>query len=123
MMELPTKIVSMIGAAGTAIATFYGGATFVDHRYAHNDNLVMVEMRLEQKILTDRSVQLQQRLWKIEDRYGPDLFEAPAMVKEEHRQIQIELNDLNEEVNAVQQEYRKQGLNSSRYYERKAERK
>jgi len=117
-VELPTKIVSFVVSGGTALATLWGGASFVDTRYAHAPNVILIEMRLEQKILTDRAAQLQQRLWKIEERHGEDLFDAPALVKEEVRQIKIELQDLNEEINAVQQEYRRQGSSGSRYYER-----
>jgi hypothetical protein len=122
-MELPTKIISFIGAGGTALATLWGGASFVDTRYAHAPNVVLIEMRLEQKILTDRAAQLQQRVWKIEERYGTDLFEAPGTVREEYRQLKLELQDLGEEINAVQQEYRRQGSAGSRYYERKSEKK
>lgn len=120
-MEWPTKVVSFMTAGGTALATLWGGASFVDTRYAHAPDVVRIEFRLEQKILADRSSQLQQRIWKIEDRYGPDLFEAPAMVKEEYRQLKEELADLDQELNAVQQEYKRQGSSSgSRYYEKKS---
>jgi hypothetical protein len=118
-MELPTKVISFIGAGGTALATMWGGASFVDTRYAHAPDVVLIEMRLEQKILTDRSYQLQQRIWKIEDRYGSDLFEAPALVKEEHRQLKEELADVDQEIGVVQQEYKRQGSAGNRYYERK----
>lgn len=118
-MELPTKLVSFVTAGGTALATLWGGASFVDTRYAHQDDVVFIEMRLEQKILTDRSNQLQQRIWKIEDRYGIDLFEAPGPVKEEYRALKDEMADVDQEVSNVQQEYRRQGTSSgSRYYER-----
>lgn len=117
-MELPTKIVSFVTAGGTALATLFGGASFVDTRYAHQDNVVLIEMRLEQKILTDRANQLQQRIWKIEDRYGIDLFEAPGPIKEEYRQLKDEMADVDQEIGSVQQEYKRQGSSGSRYYER-----
>lgn len=117
-MELPTKVISFVTAGGTALATLWGGASFVDTRYAHQENVVLIEMRLEQKILTDRSNQLQQRIWKLEDRYGPDMFEAPGPLKEEYRQLKDEMADVDKEVSNVQQEYRRQGSSGSRYYER-----
>lgn len=122
-MESLTKLIGFVGAGGTALATLWGGASFVDTRYAHAPDVVKIEFRLEQKILTDRASQIQQRLWKIEDRYSTDLFEAPAMVKEEYRQLKEELADLDNELTSIQQDYRRQGGSSNRYYERKADKK
>jgi hypothetical protein len=115
----------MIGAGGTALATLWGGASFVDHRYAHTetvfemqDDVYLVGQRLEQKILTDRYTQLQQRAWKIEDRYGLGLAIAPETVKEEYRQIKAELASLTEEMDRVNSEFKQRGAPSSRYYEK-----
>lgn len=117
-MEHLITAVKVLSAGGAAIATLYGGATFVDHRYAHHESVVQIEFRLEQKILTDRSSRLQQRIWQIEDRYGPDLQDAPDTVREEYRRIQAELADLEQEITSVQDEYRREGKSNSRYYEK-----
>ena len=96
---------AVIGAISASVGALYGAGSFVETRYAHSTDVVLVSMRLEQKILTDRASQLQQRLWKIEDRYGIDLHDAPETVKEEVRQIKEELADLDQEMQAQRQEF------------------
>lgn len=124
MMELPTKILSFGLTAITAIGGLYGGATFTHDKLQQIDsmqeNIVLIDMRLESKILNDRDAMLQQRLWKIEDRYGVDLFEAPGPVKDEYRTIQAEMEALEREIGSVQQDYKRRG-SSNQYYDRKME--
>jgi hypothetical protein len=123
-MELTTKLISFIGTGGAAIATLWGGATFVDDRYAHAPAVVEVQgdvflmgQRLENKILTDRVESLRQRAWKLEDRY-PNMRDAPATVQEEYRQIQQDITKLDQELDGMQQEYGKSGQPNRGYYER-----
>lgn len=120
-MDFPT-LGKFVGGAATIIGALYGGGTFVDNRYAHQGDVQLISMRLEQKVLTDRASQIQQRIWKIEDRYGSDLKEAPETVKEEYRQLKMELNDLDHELNAVQQEYRSVGKSNEGYYDKESNR-
>lgn len=121
-MEVPTKIIGFIGSGFAAVATLYGGATFTHDKLQQIDsmdyNIMLLDMRLESKILEDRFALLQQRIRDIEGRYGRDLFEAPGAVIDQYRIMTNELNALDRELSAVQQEYRRQGNSSNGYYER-----
>ena len=79
-----------------AISTLVGTAFTVDNRYAKNEQVKQVEQqvqkvekRLDKKILKDRANALQERIWKLEDRYNGK--KIPAAVKEELRKNKAEL--------------------------------
>jgi prefoldin subunit 5 len=122
-MEMPTKVISLVGSGFAALVTLYGGATFTHDKLQQIDamesNIVLVEMRLDLKLLTDRANAIQQRLWKITERYGEDLFEAPGMVREEYQALKKEMEAVNHELTAVQEEYRRSGKPNSSYYEKR----
>lgn len=114
--EAPFKIASAaVGAIALTVSSGYKAVSWHNDTFAERNDVVLVEMRLEQKILTDRSSQIQQRMWKIEDRYGLDLKDAPETVKEEYRQLQDELDDLDKELVVLQQEYRQMNRGSGYY--------
>lgn len=104
----------------TALTTAgYSTWTWHDTRYAKQADTILIEMRLEQKILSDRAARLQDRIWKIEDRYGDDMDKAPDTVKEEYRQLQQDLEAAIQELNSLQQEYRSmQRQMPNSYYDR-----
>jgi hypothetical protein len=68
--------------------------------------------------LNDRYSMLDQRINDILIRYGPDLFEAPGPVRDQYRAMVKERDELEKEINALQQEYRRQGDSRAGYYER-----
>lgn len=121
-MELPTKALGLIGSGAAALATLYGGATFTHDHIQRVDeidhSMTLIEMRLESKILEDRYALVQQRIRDIESRYGTDMFEAPGSVRDQYRIMTNEMNALDRELTAVQQEYKRQGNSSSGYYNR-----
>jgi hypothetical protein len=49
-----------------------------------------IEKRLDEKIQTDRANSLQERMWRLEDRYTPD----KARQKDEYRRLQQEREDI-----------------------------
>ena len=57
-----------ITAVITIIAALFGAFFFLENRYAYNDALVKLEMRLEKKILKDRIANLQEEVWRFQDR-------------------------------------------------------
>lgn len=118
-MELPVKLFSAIAAGGSAMAALWGGGQFVDERYAKSADLVLVEMRLDQKILTDRRDDMRKQIREIQGRYGEDLFEAPGPVKDHYASLQHELRDIEQEITGLQEDYRRKGNSANRYYERK----
>lgn len=83
-MEGGGKILAYIGAVPTIVGMLYGGGSWVDGRYHHADDatteyteamshVYLVEMRLEQKIQTDRLADLDERIYRFEQRYGAQL--------------------------------------------------
>jgi predicted nucleic acid-binding Zn-ribbon protein len=115
-IELSMKTLSWIGAAGVAISTMAGGVTFVDSRYAKSPQVELIQLRLEEKILTDREAAVQQRIWRVEDRYQTTLTNAPETVKEEYRQMQIDLSQIRHEIQAVMETYHQQGYPATDSY-------
>ena len=87
--------------AATAALTFVGllgggtyqGVTYVDRHYAHQDELVLIELRLQQKILGDRVFQLREEMFQIERQYPHGLQSAPQAMRERYNRVKAELED------------------------------
>lgn len=96
------KATAIIGALAI-IATVVGATVKIDTRYAKSTQIVtmskavtFVGIRLDQKIVQDRINDLQDRIWKIEDRYRgkpmpQDAFEAIRQYKKEIRDLERKL--------------------------------
>lgn len=69
-----------------------GGLTAFDDRYAKGERLIQVEYRLDQKIMSDRLFNLQERMWMLEDRYGV----VEAQKAGEYRRLKQEMDLLSE---------------------------
>jgi hypothetical protein len=63
-----SRIVYILTLIGMSFAVYF----FVDHQYAKCADVKTIERRLDYKIESDKSVAMQDRLWKLEDRYGSD---------------------------------------------------
>ena len=116
MLDLSFKTLSWIGAAGVAVSTLAGGFTYLDSQYAKATDMKLVQLRLEEKILTDREAVIQQRIWSIEDRYDDFLKVAPAAVKEEHRQMVMDLEKIKQEISSVMDMYHEKGYPATDSY-------
>ena len=88
----------------TGICTLLGTAFTVDSRYAKVDDIQeilvhvdQVDNRLEIKIKKDRCNSLQERMWKLEDRFG-DITKMPQAVKEQSRELKKEYDELQSEI-------------------------
>lgn len=94
---MTTKIISVLGAL-IVFGTLFGASYFLEDRYASAKDLDLIAMRLEQKIQQDRSSSLQQRIWKLEDRYEgempSEIYEEYRIMKEDKKQIDILLESL-----------------------------
>lgn len=117
------KSAGLVAALGGAIATLYGGWAFIDVRYVKTSELdavrsaaTLTNLRLEEKILTDRVQAIQERIWLIEDRYGKELLSAAPSVKEEHRQMLTDLAEIDREIQSVMDAYRQHGYPASAEY-------
>jgi len=65
-------MIAKLVAIGTLLALVSGAILWVDNRYAKCQETKAIERRLDIKIEGDILNQRQDRLWKLEDRYGPD---------------------------------------------------
>jgi archaellum component FlaC len=102
------KSVHIILGVIISISTLIGLIFNLDGRWAKADELKKVEMRLEQKIQQDRVEALQERMWKLEDRYC-ETNKMPQEVKDEYRKIKTEKELLEKHIT----EFIKQTKNSS----------
>jgi len=74
----------------------------VEARYAKSAYVKQVEQRLDQKIVTDRMDSIQNRIWKLEDRYGIACAECPDVVKDEYRELEKEYEFLDRKIGGNQ---------------------
>lgn len=77
--------------------TIVGSLYAFDKHYAKAERLEMVELRLSQKILQDRADWIQERIYRLEDRYvdrimPQSVIEEYRRLKDEHRQIDQKLS-------------------------------
>ena len=86
---------------GAVVTVLYGGGSWIEDRYAKDEKLTLVEMRLDQKIEGDQLSRLQERMWKLEDRYGPRAQKGPDTAREEYRRLQDEKDFLERRVNSM----------------------
>lgn len=89
------KRLSTIIGISVAVCGLIGSVIAVDTRYATSARMEMVELRLDQKIVEDRIQALQERMWKLEDRYGKD----KAHEMEEYKRLCVEREMLMKKVN------------------------
>jgi dsDNA-binding SOS-regulon protein len=115
-MEPLQKLLSAVGSVGVLCTTLYGGATWVDDRFARAPRVELLELRFEEKVMTDRAVAIQDRIWEIEDRYDDFLNVAPVSVKEEHRQMVADLAKVRDEIRAVMDRYHQRDYPASSDY-------
>jgi len=82
------KLSSILGCI-IAVATIVGLLWSLDQRWAKSAEVKQLELRLDQKIMSDRVGQIQERMWKLEDRYK-SVDKMPEEVKYEYRALQVE---------------------------------
>ena len=97
--------VSTLIAISIGVTTLVGTAFTVDTRYAKSNDveeiMVMVnnvDRRLEIKLKKDRCNSLQERMWKIEDRYGMDVSKMPGEKRDQYRELKKEFDELQLEI-------------------------
>jgi hypothetical protein len=110
-----TKLISYGGSAAAAVTALYGGGTWVDDRYAHQDDVVLIDMRLEQSIQLDALKETRARLYQLEDRYKDSPM--PPSVQEEYRQLKNDLEQAQYQLNGVRQQ-----MNEMQYQRSKSQR-
>ncbi len=87
------SIIEGIIALGVLVSMVVGGLAY----FAKADDLRLVEMRLEQKVVSDAIMQVSQRIWQLEDRHraeGACVNWTDQRDKQEYRQLQLQLEQL-----------------------------
>ena len=73
----------------------------VDAYYAKAEAVEKLELRLEQKILSDREDRVQERIWRLEDRFVSQQRQPPEVV-EQLRALNKEKADIMRKLNAIE---------------------
>ena len=81
-----------IAALISTLSIIIGTSFVLDNRWAKAAEVNKLNMRLEQKIIMDRNEKLQERIWKIQDRYQ-DKSIMPISVIEEIRIIEKDIKE------------------------------
>ena len=94
------KRISTIVALIISLTVLIGLAAKLDGRWAKAQSLSQLSQsvqklaeRLDQKILADRQAMVQERIWRLEDRYG-SIELMPLEVRDEYRRLKVELEEL-----------------------------
>lgn len=76
----------------------WGSQSYLEKRYALAEDVEKLSNRLDQKILEDRRDNIQQRIWKLEDKYSNEI---PDDIKDQYRQFQKELEELDKKLDKL----------------------
>ena len=88
-MKKIRNILGIIIAVGAVIGILFS----LDAYVAKAKDVQQLEIRLDQKILQDRSDFLQEQIWKFEDRYGYNLGEMKEDMRDRYRRLKKSLED------------------------------
>ena len=100
MNKISTWIALLIG-----LTTLVGTMFALDNRYAKTEDISdiesyveQVDKRLEIKILKDRANAVQERMWKIEDRYGMEVAKMSEEVRGQYRELKKEYDEIMQKI-------------------------
>ncbi len=106
------KTLSVIGAI-LLLGSAFGVATALDKKYDQQNQVKVLELRLEYKILQDRRENIQEQIWSICDRWSQKFEEStgefpetqeeleqfmPEEIRDMYRALKIKLKELDEEL-------------------------
>ncbi len=97
-----------------SLATLIGLAFAAENHYAKQGDIVLVQLRLEQKIIQDQRNDLQNQVWKLEDRVNGDICKMPPEMLEDYRKKKKELEDKEKELDIIQKEHLEQQKNKGK---------
>ena len=92
------KKISIILGLVISLTVIVGAAAKLDGRWAKTEQLVMVAQRLDQKIIQDRINAIQERLWRLEDKYGNIIANMISTVRDQYRRLLKEMKDLEKQL-------------------------
>ena len=100
MNKISTWVALLIG-----MTTLVGAMFALDSRYAKTeeistikDYVQQIDKRLDIKILKDRANALQERMWKIEDRYGMEVAKMSEEVRDQYRELKKEYDEIMQKI-------------------------
>lgn len=92
------KKISVILGLIISLTVIVGAGARLDRRWAKAERLVMVEQRLDQKIIQDRINAIQERLWRLQDKYGDIVENMPEMIHDQYRRLLKEIKEYEEQL-------------------------
>jgi len=95
------KIVAVIGIL-VGLSTLIGGLYAYDRVKADQEDLIAIEYRLDQKIVTDKRFYVQKELWEIEKQYGYDKSKYPTHIIDRYNKLKYQLKEVEEELDRIQ---------------------
>lgn len=84
----------------TIIGIVFSGYFYLDNRYATAEDLKKIEKRLDYKITADQYLAIQERVWKLRDRYS-DIPKDKGILNE-LRCLETEKELLNKKLDQLQ---------------------
>lgn len=93
--EILTTALALVSFAGI----IWGAQTYLHNNFASAGEVQQLEKRLDVKILEDRLFIIQDRIWRLEDRYEDN--QMPKEVKEQHRVLVDDKNKLEKELDII----------------------
>jgi len=95
-----SKKISVFGGILALLSTLFAGYMFVEKRYALAEELNKVKQRLDYKILSDQQKSVQDRIWKLDDRYQGKPM--PSGITEEYRQLKSDNEKLKKQLEMME---------------------
>lgn len=93
-----------VGSIVALVTTVYGGLEWLDSNYASAGDVKAIELRLEQKILSDQLRDVEHRIWTIEERYGATLGNASNKdTREELKRLKSERDEINAQLEGIRE--------------------
>ena len=93
------KAISILTLIGMAFGVFF----YLDTHYAKCAEVKAIERRLDYKIESDKLNATQDRLWTMEDRYGPDPDKVvDPTVRQRMKELKSDLVTIKDRVNKLE---------------------
>jgi predicted mannosyl-3-phosphoglycerate phosphatase (HAD superfamily) len=99
------KIKEFIGLITGILILFgimFGTYQYFENRYALAEEVKKIEKRIDYKILSDQLQMIQERIWKIEDRFQKKKMEETT--KEEMRALEMKKQETQKKLDVLEKE-------------------
>jgi type II secretory pathway pseudopilin PulG len=98
--KLKLKQISVISGILISLTVLIGTLFTLDSRWAKAEIVQQLAARLEQKIQSDRADNIQERLWRLEDKFGYDISKMPPAIRDQYRNLQKEWQEITKKLGA-----------------------